>query len=85
MRFLRGEITHDGASTELVDAGRATHASDPGFTHPAEAPDERIDYVYVVPGTVRAGSPRSCTVVLGTPTSGIRASDHLGVMCDGGP
>jgi endonuclease/exonuclease/phosphatase family metal-dependent hydrolase len=34
----------------LRDMWRKSHPDDPGFTYPAEAPVERIDYLFAGPG-----------------------------------
>ena len=83
MRVLRGEATHEGVTGDLVDGWLALHPSDPGYTIPSDAPDRRIDYVYVVPGTGAAGMTiRECERVFTEPVSGTTyASDHLGVRC----
>ena len=74
MRMLRGETGHAGETGNLVDAW----SGGPGFTIPSDAPDRRIDYIYMFPGATAGG----CATVLAQPVSGVRASDHLGVLCE---
>jgi endonuclease/exonuclease/phosphatase family metal-dependent hydrolase len=81
MRVLRGEAEHAGIVGDLVDAWLATAPDDPGPTFPAEDPAERIDYVYVVPGTRWPATPLSCERHLDTAEEGNYASDHLAVVC----
>jgi endonuclease/exonuclease/phosphatase family metal-dependent hydrolase len=64
-------------TADYVDAWVATNPSDPGFTNPSDEPDQRIDYVYA-----RGATPVSCELILVDPVNGLRASDHLGVVCD---
>lgn len=63
-------------SHDLVDAW----TTGPGFTIPSDAPDRRTDYVYLVAGL----TAHACSTVLGELVGGVRASDHLGVLCEGG-
>jgi endonuclease/exonuclease/phosphatase family metal-dependent hydrolase len=79
MRMLRGEATHDGYTGDLLDAWTAANPSLEGLTNPSDAPDKRIDYVYVRNSDAAA---ISCELVLTAPVDGLYASDHLGVMCD---
>ncbi len=81
MQFLRGEITHEGKKGTFVDAWLVVNPNDPGFTSPAAAPKERIDYVYVAPAK-QAWKVAACKRVLDAPVNGIAPSDHAGVMCD---
>jgi endonuclease/exonuclease/phosphatase family metal-dependent hydrolase len=77
MKVLRGEAAHDGVTGDLVDAWAAAETGD-GFTIPSDGPDRRIDYIYAFPGS---GSATGCKTVLQQPSGGLRASDHLGVLC----
>lgn len=77
MRFLRGAATHQGTTGDYVDAWMSTHPGDPGFTNPSDAPEKRIDYVYARGATEAS----SCELILADPVNGLRASDHLGVLC----
>lgn len=77
MKMLRGETTHDGVIGDLVD-GWTQGGSGDGFTIPSDAPDRRIDYIYAFPDS---GTATACQTVLATPSGGVRASDHLGVLC----
>ncbi len=79
MQMLRGEAFHAGVTGDLVDAWLAANPDDPGYTS-TDAP-ERIDYVYVVPGTAAIGEVLSCEIILEDPVGGVMASDHLGVSC----
>ncbi len=83
MRILRGEETHDGVTGDLLDAWTVARPGDPGFTIPSDAPDRRIDYVYVVPGTgAGEATVLDCERVFTEPVSGTTyASDHLGLLC----
>ncbi len=77
MKGLRGEASHDGATGDLIDAWSQAETA-AGFTIPSDDPDRRIDYIYAFPGS---GTASACKTVLGTPSGGVRASDHLGVLC----
>jgi endonuclease/exonuclease/phosphatase family metal-dependent hydrolase len=77
MKMLRGEDTHDGVTGDLIDAWSQAETSD-GFTIPSDGPDRRIDYIYAFPGS---GTATDCKTVLEQPSNGLRASDHLGVIC----
>jgi endonuclease/exonuclease/phosphatase family metal-dependent hydrolase len=81
MRFLRGEATHAGVTGDLIDAWPVANPGDPGFTNDPESPSERIDYVYVVPGSAGAGTILDCELVFADPVGGVYASDHIGVLC----
>jgi endonuclease/exonuclease/phosphatase family metal-dependent hydrolase len=83
MQMLRGEAMHGGVTGDLADAWATLYPSDPGYTIPSDAPDRRIDYVYVVPGNAGPeATPRECERVFTMPISGSTyASDHLGVRC----
>lgn len=80
MKFLRGDSAFDGDRGDLVDAWAATRGGDPGPTSPAESPTDRIDYIYDASPPHRT-TPRSCRRVLTEPVDGVRASDHVGVLC----
>ncbi|MBW2534412.1 MAG: endonuclease/exonuclease/phosphatase family protein [Deltaproteobacteria bacterium] len=82
MRFLRGEASHQGEAGDLVDAWPAANPGDPGHTIPSDDPTRRIDYIYVVPGTGPAPAVDACQLVLDGEDQGVRASDHIGVVCD---
>jgi len=82
MRFLRGETEYEGVAGDFADAWIAANGDDPGYTYPSHNPKRRIDYIYQVPG--EAGEPPAvagCERVLTEPVDGIRASDHVGVLC----
>ena len=51
-------------------------STDDGFTIPSDGPDRRIDYIYT-----QGATPIGCEIVLRDPQNGVRASDHLGVLC----
>jgi endonuclease/exonuclease/phosphatase family metal-dependent hydrolase len=72
---LRGAATHGGVTGDLVDAWPP---GSPGYTIPSGAPARRIDYIYALPG---GGAATACLTVLADPVDGVRASDHLGVLC----
>jgi endonuclease/exonuclease/phosphatase family metal-dependent hydrolase len=80
MQFLRGDLAFDDDRGDLVDAWSVTRSGDPGPTTPAESPTHRIDYIYDASPTHRT-TPRTCRRVLTDPVDGIRASDHVGVLC----
>lgn len=63
----------------LVDAWASLRPDEPGYTVPASAPNERIDYVRVRPGAA-GWAPRWIDRILDVPTDGTYASDHLGVV-----
>lgn len=77
MLVLRGEASHDGTTGDLVDAWPQAMTT-PGYTIPSDAPERRIDYIYALPD---GGTATTCATVLAQPVDGIRASDHLGVLC----
>src|SRR5690606_1484319 len=77
MRVLRGEASHEGTTGDLTDAWLQATTT-PGYTIPSDAPERRIDYIYAFPD---AGTATTCATVLAQPVDGIRASDHLGVLC----
>ena len=82
MRVLRGAATHAGVTGDLADAWLAARPTDPGMTHPSDAPEKRIDYVYVVPGdTTPMPAEIDCDRVFTEPTDGVYASDHVGLLC----
>ena len=81
MRFFRGEAAHEGVTGDLVDSWLVTNPDQDGFTIPSNNPDRRIDYIYVVPGSVGSAVPVECEIVLDEPQGGVYASDHLGVLC----
>jgi endonuclease/exonuclease/phosphatase family metal-dependent hydrolase len=81
MRFFRGEAEHEGVTGNLIDAWAAINPGQDGFTIPSNAPDRRIDYVYVIPGTSTSASVDSCEIMFAEQVDGLYASDHLGVMC----
>jgi endonuclease/exonuclease/phosphatase family metal-dependent hydrolase len=81
MRFLRGETPYQGATGDLSDAWKTMNPKDPGFTDPSSGPQDRIDYIYVIPGPTGAPKVQSCRLVLDKPVNGIYASDHIGVLC----
>ncbi|MCZ7582790.1 MAG: endonuclease/exonuclease/phosphatase family protein [Deltaproteobacteria bacterium] len=82
MRVLRGEDVWNGKTGDLVDAWLDVHPGDPGYTHPSDDPEKRIDYIYVIPGADSSFETLSCEVVLTEEVGGTRASDHAGVLCD---
>jgi endonuclease/exonuclease/phosphatase family metal-dependent hydrolase len=77
MKMLRGAASHGGVTGDLVDAWTQAETGD-GFTIPSDGPDRRIDYIYALPGS---GTATRCKTVLDQPVHGVRASDHLGVIC----
>lgn len=81
MRFLRGETAYQGYEGDLIDSWIETNPSTPGYTYPADAPNRRIDYIYVVPGTGQLATPLECERVLTEPVGGTWATDHIGVLC----
>lgn len=56
-----------------LDAYRALHPDEPGYTYLADAPWLRLDYIFLSPGL--AGRLVACDVVTGPMAA--RASDHL--------
>lgn len=81
MRFLRGDADHNGATGDMVDAWLEANPGDDGFTFSASDPTKRIDYIYARPGAKGAAVVASCQHVLAGEVDGVRASDHIGVMC----
>ena len=81
MEVFRGAAMHDGRTGDLIDSWMTIMPGDPGLTHPSDAPENRIDYLYVVPGTAGTATVLSCEVVLGEPMGDVYASDHRGVLC----
>jgi endonuclease/exonuclease/phosphatase family metal-dependent hydrolase len=81
MQVLRGDAMHGGRTGDLVDSWATINPGDPGLTQPADAPRQRIDYLYVVPGTAGTATVLSCELALDEPMGDIYASDHLGVLC----
>ena len=82
MRLLRGDASHGGVTGDLIDAWTSAHPGDPGLTHPSDAPEKRIDYVYVVPPTAGpAAMVVDCERVFTEPVGGVYASDHIGLLC----
>jgi endonuclease/exonuclease/phosphatase family metal-dependent hydrolase len=84
-KFLAGDLNAVPTSpamtflaTKLADAWTEAEPGDPGLTSPADAPTERIDYVWSTAGAKAV----DCRLVLTAAQSGVRASDHFGVMCD---
>lgn len=83
MQLLRGDASHGGVTGDLSDAWQAARPGDPGFTFPSDDPDQRIDYIYVVPASDGSrASVADCVHVLADPDGGLYASDHIGVLCD---
>ena len=82
MRFLRGEASHEGVTGNLIDAWMAANPGDEGFTQPSHEPDQRIDYIYLVPGTEKSAEVVSCELMFTEQVGGLYASDHLGVLCE---
>jgi len=76
IRFETIQIMIDAA---YVDAYRALHPRDPGFTFPTGDPHVRLDYVFL-PGPF-APRLKSCSVVSGAPNL-TGASDHLPVVAE---
>lgn len=81
MRFLRGEIEHEGAAGDFVDSWMEINGDDPGYTFSSTDPEKRIDYIYRVPGSEKRFSALSCERVFEEPVDGLYASDHIGVLC----
>lgn len=82
MRFLRGEAEHQGVTGDLIDAWMAANPDDEGFTHDSATPDQRIDYVYLVPGQEKSADVVSCELMFTERVGDLYASDHLGVVCE---
>lgn len=80
MRFLRGEAEYEGHQSDLIDAWTTANPGDPGWTSTSDAPERRIDYIYL--RSAGSATVTSCELVLTTPVGDLYASDHLGVMCD---
>jgi exodeoxyribonuclease-3 len=78
-RTLRWETIQIMIDASYVDAYRALHPRDPGFTFPTGDPHVRLDYVFLpAPFAARL---RQCAVVDGR--RDVRdASDHLPLVVD---
>lgn len=61
-----------------LDVWRRLHPHEPGFTFEADAPNQRIDYVFVTPEL--APKLSSIEVVAKESSGNVRGSDHLGVV-----
>jgi endonuclease/exonuclease/phosphatase family metal-dependent hydrolase len=81
MRFLRGEAAHMNVTATTIDVWQTAQPDDPGLTAPADDPQERIDYIYLRPGTESTTRVIGCDLVLTEPVAGLFASDHLGIVC----
>jgi len=81
MRFFRGEAQHEGVTGDLIDTWTAINPGQDGFTIPSNGPDQRIDYIYLIPGTQTSASVDSCEIIFSEQVDGLYASDHLGVLC----
>ena len=71
---IRTDVQDRLAAAGWIDAFRHLHPDDPGFTLPALAPQVRLDYTLVPPGS--ADAVRACAPALDAPLVA-RASDHL--------
>ncbi|MDP8256159.1 MAG: endonuclease/exonuclease/phosphatase family protein [Candidatus Alcyoniella australis] len=81
MRFLRGEAQYEGQSGDLLDSWSQINPDDPGYSFPAEDPDRRIDYIYLVPSAEAPTTVVSCEIVFDEPIESLWVSDHAGVLC----
>ena len=81
-RFLRGALAVGGVTSRLRDAWLEASPTLPGYTEPAANPTARIDYIYAAPAASAGARAIACEVVLEALVNGIRASDHLGVLCE---
>ena len=82
MRFLRGEFVWNDETGNLVDAWMATNGENDGYTFPSSKPSRRIDYIYMAPGRRGLGTVLNCKRLFTEPVDGVRASDHVGLICD---
>jgi endonuclease/exonuclease/phosphatase family metal-dependent hydrolase len=92
VRFITGRQSLDGTSVCYRDAWEAVHRGARGDTFSAtnplladwDWPFKRLDYVFVRCG--EHGGPtlsiRRCELAFATPTDGVWASDHFGVVAD---
>lgn len=62
----------------LVDLWAALRPGDPGPTFPADAPEIRIDYIWLRPGGADL-EPTSIERILDRTVGGVTGSDHLGL------
>ena len=81
MQVLRGEAEHQGQSGNLIDAWVAANGDAPGYTHSAQNPQKRIDYIYEVPSDGWEVTTDSCELVFTEPVDGVWVTDHIGLLC----
>jgi endonuclease/exonuclease/phosphatase family metal-dependent hydrolase len=64
------------AAAGWIDVWAQLHPDDPGYTFEADAPSQRIDYVWAN----AAAAPRLRAIERIQPQGGARLSDHLGLL-----
>ncbi len=79
--FFRGEAEYNGAQANYIDAWVDANGAAPGLTHPSDAPEHRIDYVYWLFSSEMSGQTTGCDIVLDEAVAGLYASNHLGLFC----
>ncbi len=79
IRFLRGEYSHEGVTSDFFDCWMAARPQDPGFTYASFGPVRRIDYAFA-----RHISPEgiSADIIGREASNGVYPSDHLGLVLD---
>lgn len=91
VELLTGQRTTGVDGLVLVDAWRATHPGEAGFTWDNANPyvasqlewNRRIDYVFAGwPKQRGAGNPLRCELLGTTPTGDVWPSDHYGLVAD---
>jgi len=76
IRFLVGEETLERRRSDWADAWACRHPDEPGYTHSAWEPNQRIDYLFVP----RADMVRQINIAADRPDEdGVYPSDHLGL------
>jgi endonuclease/exonuclease/phosphatase family metal-dependent hydrolase len=77
IRHLTGQTGEHKPHGHLIDAWEISHPGEPGYTHPAWGPHQRIDYV-LVPSTVAVREMQIVGMVPDRET--VSPSDHCGLL-----
>jgi endonuclease/exonuclease/phosphatase family metal-dependent hydrolase len=81
LRYLRGELSVDGATADYLDCWTALHPGDPGYTDETWRPRRRLDYVLA---RNFPAPPVRAELVGADPVDDVYASDHMAVLVDFG-